>query len=212
MKSFVALSLYALAVGLTDALDPSTVSMGDRSAWCVSQKAQCPLLCLQYPGDSAATVSNTCDPKTLVYSCVCAVNGLAPNMTEYSLTIPYYICQAMNTQCKNACSIGNGGCAHQCDLTHVCGARDPTRINTTALASTMASTAAPTATDADGNVIYSGFGGASEPTGSSGQDGGDSNGGGVSGTGAAAGLKVQGPLAGMVALVAAVGLGFGILA
>ncbi|KAF1808131.1 hypothetical protein P152DRAFT_256249 [Eremomyces bilateralis CBS 781.70] len=208
MKSFATLALYVLAVGLTDALDLSIVPTATKDAWCVSQKAQCPLLCLQYPGDNGDTITNTCDSKSLAWSCVCSVNGLTPNMTQYHLTIPYYICTETNNQCKNLCAIGDGACATNCEVNNLCGAQSPTRINSSTISTTMSSTAGPTATDADGNIIYSGFGGDAAATGSSGGD----NGGGVSGTGAASGLYVEGPVVGMAALVAAVGLGFGILA
>lgn len=179
---------------------------------------------------TTANEDRAAQQRSLSWSCVCSVNGLSPNVTEYSLTIPYFICTETNNQCKKNCGNGDGSCAHQCEyvplhgllsmpakanlryrVSNLCGARNPTRVNTSTISSTMSSTASnskPTGGDDD----YSSFGsGGSGSSGSNnGGDGGE-NGGGVDGTGAASGLKVDGSMAGMAALVAAVGLGFGAL-
>lgn len=48
---------------VTHPFHPETRSLTlDAANWCTSQRSQCPLLCLQYPGDNAGTISNTCDP------------------------------------------------------------------------------------------------------------------------------------------------------
>jgi hypothetical protein len=83
------------------------------AAWCGNQRAQCPLICLQQPGvTSLTTLDNECDPDTLIYSCVCD-NGVAPNITQYSQTLPFYICQAWGTQCVTGCN-GDNTCSDKC--------------------------------------------------------------------------------------------------
>lgn len=69
-------------------IDPNSVSNTTRGVWCTNQIAQCPLICLQTAGNSAATLANTCMPADLTFACVCS-NGMSPNLTEYTQTIPY---------------------------------------------------------------------------------------------------------------------------
>ncbi|PSN69701.1 hypothetical protein BS50DRAFT_631689 [Corynespora cassiicola Philippines] len=157
MRSVFALGLMAFA-GFAAAqdqpqdnypytIDPDSVAGSDRQAWCDSQRAQCPLICLQQPGvTSQTTVENDCDPDTLVYSCVCE-NNVSPNITQFSQTLPYYICTEWGTQCVNNCNNDNT-CQDACRADHPCGAQQPLKPNNT-IAST-ASTAAPTATGSDG--------------------------------------------------------------
>jgi hypothetical protein len=59
------------------------------------------------------TVDNECDPDTLTYSCVCE-NNITPNITQYSQTLPFYICQAWGTQCVKNCGNGANACADAC--------------------------------------------------------------------------------------------------
>lgn len=112
MRSTIAAVAFFSALASAQVIDPSTVPLADRTQWCVSQKAACPSLCAQQADGSTSTASNTCDPKTLDYSCVCA-SGLTPNATEYSQTIPYFICTEYNTQCVARCG-QNSACASAC--------------------------------------------------------------------------------------------------
>jgi hypothetical protein len=43
---------------------------------------------------------------TLDYSCVCG-NGLSPNATEFSQTLPYFICTQYGTNCVAGCGGDN---------------------------------------------------------------------------------------------------------
>ncbi|RVX66346.1 hypothetical protein B0A52_09954 [Exophiala mesophila] len=149
---------------VSQTIDPNSVSLDLREAWCSSQEAQCPLICLQEEGNNAGTFSNTCDPVTLSYSCVCS-NGLSPNASEYSLTIPYYICTQYNTNCQEACGLDNT-CAAACIQDHPCGATNPTRVNTTSISTmtTSTSTARGAASTVSDGVVYTGFGGSSTAT------------------------------------------------
>ena len=97
----------------------------------------------------------------LAYSCVCA-NGLSPNLTEYSQTIPYFECVEYDNQCVSNCGAANTGCQAACRQDHPCGALDPTRYNITSTTSSMTSTA--TDASAATGAVYNGFGGSSATT------------------------------------------------
>ncbi|KAI4101405.1 MAG: hypothetical protein LQ339_005054 [Xanthoria mediterranea] len=138
-------------------IDPSTVDEGTKDTWCNNQKASCPLLCLQ-EGASDQPTSNDCTPSTLDFSCVCD-NGLTPNASEYSQTVPFYECTEAATQCVNRCPKTDSACQSQCRTANPCGAQNPTRVNTTT-SSTMAATATrggAAGTDAS-DSSYTGFG------------------------------------------------------
>ncbi|KAF1912658.1 hypothetical protein BDU57DRAFT_523066 [Ampelomyces quisqualis] len=140
MRSAIALSaavLASLSAGQATPqndypyrIDPDSVSSTDRQTWCSNQRAQCPLICLQQPGiTTMTTADNECDADTLTYSCVCD-NGVSPNITQYSQTLPFYICQAWGTQCVANCGTGGNACADKCRADHPCGAQSPYLGNT----------------------------------------------------------------------------------
>ncbi|KAI7639355.1 hypothetical protein KC319_g14452, partial [Hortaea werneckii] len=121
------------------------------------------------PSHSADTQTNTCDPTTLTYACICA-NGLSPNISEYSQTLPYYICQEWTNQCVANCAPADNACASSCRADHPCGALNPTRVNTSTVSSTMSRTTAGgsgEATTTGGDTVYTGFGGDSAAAASS---------------------------------------------
>lgn len=94
--------------------------------------------------------------KTLDYSCVCS-NGQSPNSSEYSQTIPYFICTEANNQCVTNCE-GDASCQSACRDDHPCGAQNPKRYNiTTTTSATSNPTASASGTDS-GSVVYTGFG------------------------------------------------------
>jgi len=104
--------------------------------------------------------------KDLSYSCVCQT-GVSPNVSEYSQTVPFFICQEWGNQCVDACGQDNA-CSDACRADHPCGAQNPTLVNS----STITATAKPTGTGAaasnaatttDG-AQYTGFGGAAATT------------------------------------------------
>ncbi|KAM3086102.1 hypothetical protein ACMFMG_000242 [Clarireedia jacksonii] len=162
MHSFkIAPALVATALlSLTRAqsIDPDSVDLSIRKSWCQSQQSSCPLLCLQLSGSSATTAANTCDPETLDYQCICG-NGLSPNASEYSQTLPYFICTEANDQCVVACN-GDSTCQAACRDDHPCGAQNPTRINTTSSSTTQSATGSAGASSTN-NVAYTGLGGSS---------------------------------------------------
>lgn len=171
MKTFTATALASAALlSLASAqeqytINPDSVTEANRKFWCQSQITQCPLICLQPPSETATTNDNTCDSDTLDYSCECG-DGLRPNVTQYTQTMPFFICQEWGNQCVTACN-GDNACSSACRQDHPCGAQDPIRPNSSTISSTMSSSASRTAseagatTDSSGGTIYSGFGGAS---------------------------------------------------
>lgn len=139
-------------------IDPSSVPISTRTAWCQSQLTSCPLLCLQLPGESSTTESNTCDATTLDFTCICG-NGLSPNASQFSQTIPFFECQQFGNQCVAACN-GDSTCQAACRDDNLCGAQDPTRVNTTS-SSAMPSTTLPAgASSGTAGVVFTGLGGA----------------------------------------------------
>lgn len=149
------------------------------------------------------TYENDCDATTLTYNCICS-NGLAPNASEYSLTLPYYICTQSNLDCQTACG-SNNQCAAACVQDHPCGAQNPTRVNTSTI-STMSATstsgASAASTQSDG-AVYTGFGGSTATASASS---------GSSGTSAASrAILTMGQIYGLGVIAAGVFTGFALL-
>lgn len=163
----IATALFVTARGQAQyTIDPDSVPLSTRTSWCQSQVASCPLLCLQLSGDSSTTEADDCDPNTLTYDCICG-NGLSPNSSEYSQTLPFYICQEYGNQCVAACN-GSTTCQNDCRVDNPCGAQDPTRVNTTTTSSAAASS---TASSTSGGVVYNGLGNTATTTSSSSKSG-----------------------------------------
>jgi len=195
-------------VAITQTIDPNSVPLPTRQVWCDSQMAQCPLICLQEAGNSAGTYANTCDPTSLTFACVCS-NGLSPNASEYSQTLPYYICTQYNTNCQQSCGNDNT-CAAACVQNHPCGAINPTRVNTstiTTMPATSTTDGVAASTGSDGSVVYTGFGGgaAATTTAASGNSG-------SSGSSAATRLVINiGEMYGLAVVAAGIFCGFSVM-
>lgn len=206
MRSTLALSFIALA-GFAAAqetpqndypytINPDDVSGSDRQTWCDNQRAQCPLICLQQPGvTTMTTIQNDCDPDALTYACVCE-NNVAPNITLYSQTLPFYICQEWGNQCERNCG-NNNVCASACRQDHPCGAQEVQRPNTTARSTTLSATASQTE---KASIPVTGFGGATAT--------GSNNG---NGQGAASATLNLGQSYGLAILFAGVFAGFALI-
>ncbi|TVY88931.1 hypothetical protein LAWI1_G004944 [Lachnellula willkommii] len=91
---------------------------------------------------------------SLTFSCVCG-NGISPNASEFSETLPYFICTEYGSQCVAACN-GNTDCQSNCRSQHPCGAQNPVRVNTST-SSVMPST---TSGGASNTQVYNGLAGA----------------------------------------------------
>ncbi|TEY49824.1 hypothetical protein BOTCAL_0283g00100 [Botryotinia calthae] len=159
--TFVATALASFATAQYS-IDPESVDLNTRKSWCQAQTQTCPSLCLQT--GSSSTTTNTCDPDTLNYACICG-NGLSPNASEYSLTLPYFICTQYATNCVNNCTSCVNNCSEvnicqaACRDDNPCGAQNPTRINTTS--STTQSSTGTAGASSTNAVAYTGLGGSS---------------------------------------------------
>lgn len=80
---------------------------------------------------------------------------MQPNVSEYSLTLPYFVCVQWGTQCVAGCG-NDSGCASACRQDHPCGAQDPKRYNTTTSSSSPA-----TATGSSSTGVFTGLAGQS---------------------------------------------------
>ncbi|SRR6266699_3765651 len=97
---------------------------------------------------------------TLTYGCLCG-NGLQPNVSQYTLTLPYFVCQEWGNQCVKSCGSDNT-CTNSCRQDHPCGAQYPQRVNTS-----TSSTMSATATATSSNQVFSGLAGSPSTTASS---------------------------------------------
>ncbi|KAH7313518.1 hypothetical protein B0I35DRAFT_274637 [Stachybotrys elegans] len=148
---------FALATGLVAAqvqyhIDPESIDISTREYWCDNELATCPSICEQF--EPGTTDVNTCEPETLDFRCICG-NGLAPNMTEYTVTLPFHICQEWGNQCVTACG-RNNACASACREDHPCGARDPSRPNATTTSGAPTSTSTGPSLATNGNFDNAG--------------------------------------------------------
>ncbi|TVY68753.1 hypothetical protein LSUE1_G005511 [Lachnellula suecica] len=143
-------------------IDPTSVPIATRNGWCTTQKQSCPLLCTQINSGSRTTAQNDCDPDDLTFTCVCG-NGASPNATEFSQTLPYFICTEYGTQCVAACN-GNTDCQSACRSDHPCGAQNPIRVNTSTITTMASTTTGAGSTSTGAGVVYTGLGGGSAET------------------------------------------------
>ena len=88
----------------------------------------------------------------MAFSCVCS-NGMPPNASQFSQTIPYFICSEIANQCVNACSTGDSVCQSACRVNHPCGAQDPVRVTTSSTSATA------TSSGATSGQVYTGLAG-----------------------------------------------------
>ncbi|KAI1194539.1 hypothetical protein F5X97DRAFT_274434 [Nemania serpens] len=138
-------------------IDPTTVPLSLRDNWCDQEKSTCPIICQQSPPGGLEV--NECDPYALTYGCVCD-NGLSPNLSEYSLTLPFFICQEWGNQCVTGCG-SDSACASDCRQNHPCGALNPTRVNKTSSSASTPSATGASSTPTAGQV-FDGLGGDSD--------------------------------------------------
>ncbi|KAK9329309.1 hypothetical protein V1520DRAFT_343755 [Lipomyces starkeyi] len=158
----VALLLATTALAQTyPTFNASIIDPNTRLQWCQSEVATCPLICLD---EGYSATSNLCYPDNLYYICQCS-NGHSPNLTEYSLTIPYFVCQEQVTLCANNCGSDNT-CVSACRQNKQCGATNPTRVNVSSTSTAVHSTASSslgssltTVTSAASSAVaFNGFG------------------------------------------------------
>ncbi|ORY66043.1 uncharacterized protein BCR38DRAFT_483701 [Pseudomassariella vexata] len=146
-RTITVITLSALTVSATTnfTIDPTEVALSTRAAWCQSEINVCNQVC----SDAAST--NACDPELLTYDCTCT-DGTTPDVSEYRLSLPFYICQQAQTDCVNE-NAGNLEGLENCTTTiqDNCGtknASDATTASTTSSASSSATATGGAATSA----------------------------------------------------------------
>ncbi|KAH6634030.1 hypothetical protein B0J18DRAFT_415085 [Chaetomium sp. MPI-SDFR-AT-0129] len=142
-----------VAVSADYVISPDSVSESLRKAWCNDQLSMCRPICLETSTGSPQV--NTCDPDSLTYGCVCS-DGKQPNVTEYTLTLPYYVCTEWGNQCVTACGNDNT-CASECREKHPCGAQRP-HSNATSTTVSPTASATSTSTPSPDGQAFDGFG------------------------------------------------------
>jgi len=200
------LAVAALYAGVATAdyvITPSSVPLSLREFWCSNEKSTCPIICQQF--EPGTTLVNNCDPVALTYGCLCG-NNKQPNVSEYSLTLPYYVCQEWGNQCVKACN-GDASCGSACLQDHPCGAQHPTTKKKGSSTTGTASATAPASSTASDTTIFTGTPGG----GSDGSDSdSDSDSAGSGKKGAAAALEV-GRAYGLAVVVGSMFVGFAML-
>lgn len=99
---------------------------------------------------------------TLQYGCVCA-DLSKPNLSEYSMTIPFHLCQEWGNNCVKDCGAWDNECSNSCREDHPCGAQDPKKSN-----ATTSSVSKPSATpSSDPNQVFDGLSGETDGASSS---------------------------------------------
>lgn len=121
-----------------------SVSSTTLAQWCLAERNSCPPIC------GGVASSNTCDPSTLQFSCVCA-NGTMANVAPYEQTIPSLVCQENYSGCI-AANVGNLTGQNQCQAAQkLCGTQKvSTGGSTTASSSSMVTSSTPTASASGG--------------------------------------------------------------
>ncbi|CAG8457682.1 2512_t:CDS:2 [Funneliformis caledonium] len=109
---FSALLLFVvLLVTRVYSFDPAQVDPKTKATWCNDQMATCTNICND--SGSGGVRTNFCKADTLEYSCICS-NGLTPNSTEYTQTIPYFMCIADQETCTKGCGPAAQDCVNGC--------------------------------------------------------------------------------------------------
>ncbi|CAB4375153.1 unnamed protein product [Rhizophagus irregularis] len=120
LKELLFVTFLFLVITKVHPFDPSTVDPATKATWCNNQIASCTNICWDNGYDAT---TNFCQPDTLQYDCVCS-NGVRPNATEYTQTIPYFTCTADQQACINKCNPTTPTCVSACN-TGNCGATAP---------------------------------------------------------------------------------------
>lgn len=151
---FLAVGIFSLATAQDyPVVTPDDVDKDTRAGWCTQQIAMCPNLCFDQSQVDADV--NECNPDELTYKCIC-LDGSSPNLTEYTLTMPFFLCSKSKEMCKDNCK-GEQNCANACFTGKECGAKNPKRINTTSTTTLLSPTASGTASStASGTGTHTG--------------------------------------------------------
>ncbi|KKY29134.1 hypothetical protein UCRPC4_g00166 [Phaeomoniella chlamydospora] len=128
-------STQYMPASATSGFDSSEVSASTKESWCLAELNTCRTVC-----GSAST--NTCDDTSLTYECTCS-NGTTPDLTAYTNSLPYYICQETYIQCIEDHPNDADGQA-DCAEAEVCGTLNATSAATSSAAASSTAAASTT--------------------------------------------------------------------
>ncbi|KAH8655872.1 hypothetical protein BX600DRAFT_74086 [Xylariales sp. PMI_506] len=152
--SIVAVALVAPAAlattNSTFSIDTNSVSLSTRASWCQSSVNICETLCGSTPS------TNTCNPSTLAYACTCS-DGESPDLTPYTGTLPYFICQEAYAECV-ANNANDATAQAQCkpDIQAQCATEEATGPVVDDVSSTVASASATTTASSSAGTASAG--------------------------------------------------------
>ncbi|KAI1452351.1 hypothetical protein F4805DRAFT_31774 [Annulohypoxylon moriforme] len=75
----------------TFTIDPNTVDISDRVAWCQGQTDSCGTIC-------GNAINNACSTDTLDFTCECQ-GGNYPDMNVFENTMPWFVCERLQSNC-----------------------------------------------------------------------------------------------------------------
>ncbi|KAG0207964.1 hypothetical protein BGX28_000977 [Mortierella sp. GBA30] len=120
---------FAAILASVSAVDVMKIDNSTKLTWCQNQVGFCTNVCQELT-NGAETLDNRCDIQTLQYVCECKA-GIIPNITEYTYTIPYFLCTADNQECIHNCPQSDNGCYSDCTSKRNCTAEFPKKYNQT---------------------------------------------------------------------------------
>ncbi|GJJ68705.1 hypothetical protein EMPS_01051 [Entomortierella parvispora] len=123
----LAIAIFASAACVA-AFDPQSVNNITRLTWCEMQVGFCTNVCQELT-NGAQYQLNDCNTESLAYDCICEGN-VVPNVTEYTLTIPYFECVTDVQNCIGRCPQSDNGCYSVCKQRN-CTAEFPKKYNQT---------------------------------------------------------------------------------
>ncbi|KAI8356914.1 hypothetical protein B0O80DRAFT_496654 [Mortierella sp. GBAus27b] len=119
-----------------------SVDNSTKLTWCENQVGFCTNVCQELT-QGAQALDNRCDITSLQYICQCN-NGIVPNASEYTYTIPYFMCVADVQHCIQNCPLSDNGCYTDCRK-RSCAAEFPKKYN-----QSIATSSAPSPSSTNG--------------------------------------------------------------
>ncbi|KAI0889812.1 uncharacterized protein GGS22DRAFT_149202 [Annulohypoxylon maeteangense] len=75
----------------TFTINPTTVDISDRVAWCQGQTDSCGTIC-------GTAINNACSTDTLDFTCQCQ-GGNYPDMNKFENAMPWFVCERLQSNC-----------------------------------------------------------------------------------------------------------------
>ncbi|KAF9958313.1 hypothetical protein BGZ70_009231 [Mortierella alpina] len=138
---------FSAMLASVSALDVMKIDNSTKLTWCQNQVGFCTNVCQELT-NGAETHDNRCDIQTLDFICECK-GGAAPNITEYTYTIPYFLCTAETQECIHNCGQSDNSCYTNCEKKRNCTAEFPKKYNQS-IATSLPQPTAPAGTQTTG--------------------------------------------------------------